>query len=154
MLGHWTLGLSHWLRGEPIAAREHLGLVVALYDPDANPPWGGLVTVDSGVMAKAMWGGVLGQLGYPDQLQAGFRQAVAQTLEQPSSLAYAHFMAMMVTSLLGRDVAAALSHCQALRALGKLGLIYGMWTELLAALEQTSMEASEQAQVGAGPQES
>ena len=90
-------------------------------------------------MAQTMLGAVLWQLGYPDQARARFRQAIAwgQELDQPSSLAFSHFMAMMTTSVLGRDLATALGHHQALRPLGQLNLVYGAWAELLSALEQT-----------------
>lgn len=147
MLGHWALGFSHWLRGQPVPAREHLTRALALYDPVANRPLGGLVAADPGVMARAMLGAVLWQLGYPDQARACFRQAVVQgqELDQPSSLAFAHFVAMITTCVLGRDVAAAWSHCQALRSLGRPGLVYGAWAELLAALRP--------AQAGAGSAE-
>jgi DNA-binding SARP family transcriptional activator/tetratricopeptide (TPR) repeat protein len=152
LLGHWALGLSHWLRGQPAPAREHLGQALALYDADTSRSLGGLVAVDPGLMAQAMLGAVLWQLGYPDQGRACFQQAVVQgqALDQPSSLAFAHFMAMMITAVLGRDAAAASSHYQALRRLGQHSLVYGVWGELLGALEQTTTEASGQAQVGAG----
>jgi hypothetical protein len=42
----------------------------------------------------------------------------------------------MITSVLGRDVAAALRHFQALQPLGQLNLVYGVWAEVLAALVQ------------------
>ena len=143
MLGHWALGLSHWLRGQPVPAREHLGRAVALYDPEANRSLGGLVAADPGVMAHAMLGAVQWQLGYPDQARASLRQAVAQAqvLEQPSSLAFAYFVAVMITSAVGHDVAAALSHCQDLQQLGEPSLVYGVWAELLAALAQAQARA-------------
>ncbi|HNS52629.1 MAG TPA: BTAD domain-containing putative transcriptional regulator [Anaerolineae bacterium] len=147
MLGHWALGLSHWLRGQPVPAREHLSRAVALYDPAPNRPLGGLVAADPGVMARSMLGAVLWQLGYPDQARACLRQAVVQghELDQPSSLAFAHFVAMLITSVLGRDWAGALSHCRDLRPLGQPGLVYGVWEQLLAAMEKP--------QAGAGIEE-
>jgi DNA-binding SARP family transcriptional activator/tetratricopeptide (TPR) repeat protein len=138
MLGHWALGLSDWLRGRLVPAREHLGRAVTLYNPEANRPLDGLVGVDPGVMAHGMFGSVLWLLGYPDQARASLRQAVlqAQELDQPSSLAFAHFMAVMMSSVLGRDVAAALGHCEAMRPLGQVSLVYGVWADLLAAHAQ------------------
>jgi tetratricopeptide (TPR) repeat protein len=138
MLAHWALGQSHWLRGQFVPAREHLGQAVALYDPEFNRPLGGLTAADPGVMAHAMSGAVLWQLGHPDQARASLRQAVtlAQSLDLPASLAFAHWMAAMVTSLVGRDVAAALSHCQALQSLGQSNVVYGVWAEVLWALGQ------------------
>jgi tetratricopeptide (TPR) repeat protein len=152
MLGNWALGLSYWLQGQLVSAREHLGQALALYDADVTRSLGGLVATDPGVMAQAMLGAVLWQLGYPDQARACFRQAVVQgqQLDQPSSLAFAHFIGMMITSVLGRDLAAASRHCQALRSSGQLNLVYGVWAELLEALEQTPKEASEPSQGGAG----
>lgn len=150
MLGHWALGLSHWMRGRFVPAREHLTRAVALDNSEANRPLGGLVAADPGVMAHAMLGAVQWQLGYPDQARASFRQAVvqAQALEQPSSLAFAHFVAVMINAAVGRNAAAALSHCQALQSLGQVGLVYGVWAELLAALARAPTEASGQAQDG------
>jgi DNA-binding SARP family transcriptional activator/tetratricopeptide (TPR) repeat protein len=150
MLGHWALGFSYWVRGQPVPAREHLDRAVALYDPGANRPLGGLVAADPGVMARAMLGAVLWQMGYPDQARACFRQAVAhaEALGQPSSVAFAHYIAVMITSVVGRDLAAALNHRQALPPLGQLNLVYGAWAEVLEALAQTSAEAPGQAPAG------
>jgi adenylate cyclase len=144
MLGHWALGLSHWLRGQPVPAREHLDRAVGLYDPKANRALGGLVVADPGVMARAMLGAVQWQMGYPDQARACLRQAVvqAQALEQPSSLAFAHFMAVMITSAVGHEVATALSHCQDLQQLSETSLVYNVWLALLAALAQAPTKDS------------
>jgi DNA-binding SARP family transcriptional activator len=147
MLGHWALGFSYWLRGQPIAAREHLGRALTLYAPEANGPLSGLLGADPGVMAHAMLGSVLWLLGYPDQARASLQQGVAQAreLDQAPSLGFAHFMAAMMTSVLGRDVAVALNHCQALSALGQVNLVYGVWAELLAAQAQ-----AQEGRAGAG----
>jgi tetratricopeptide (TPR) repeat protein len=111
---------------------------VALYDPDANRALGGLVAADPGVMARAMLGAVQWQLGYPDQARASLRHAVAQAqaLDQRSSLAFAHFMAVMVASVVGRDMAIARNHAQALRSLGQLSLVYRAWSEMVAGQSQ------------------
>ncbi len=138
LLGHWALGLSHWLHGKPVSAREHLDRAVARYDPEANRAFGGLLAGDPGVMARAMLGAVLWQLGYPDQARACFRQALAQAqaLEQPSSLAFAHYVAAMVTSVVGRDMAAALDHARSLQPLSQVSLVYRSWAEILAGQAQ------------------
>jgi hypothetical protein len=52
--------------------------------------------------------------------------ARAQAIEQPPSAALAHLVAGIVHLLLGRDVAAALSHAATLRPLGGAGLEYGV----------------------------
>jgi tetratricopeptide (TPR) repeat protein len=142
LLGHWAQGLSHWLRGQPVPAREHLDRAVALYDPEANRPLGGLVAADPGVMARVMLGAVQWQLGYPDQARASFHHAVeqAQALGQPSSLAFAHYVAVMVTSIVGRDVAAALNHAQALRSLGQVSLVYRAWVDVVTGQWQDQGE--------------
>ncbi len=138
MLGHWALGLSHWLQGHLVAAGEHLDRALALYDPAVVCSQGGSMGADPGVMAHVMSGAVQWLSGHPDQARARFRQGVAQAqeLDQPSSLAFAHFVAAMINSVVGRDVATALSHCRALQSLGQLSLVYGVWAELLAALAQ------------------
>jgi predicted ATPase len=145
MLGHWALGFSHWLRGQPVAAREHLSRALALYDPEANRPLSGMVAADPGVMARVMLGAVLWQLGYPDRARACFRQAVAhaQALEQPSSVAFAHYVAAMATSVLGRDMAAALPHAEALRPLGRVSLVYRAWSETLLGQAQAQCDQAD-----------
>jgi DNA-binding SARP family transcriptional activator/tetratricopeptide (TPR) repeat protein len=145
MLGHWALGFSHWLRGQPVSARENLSRALTLYDPDANRPLGGLVAADPGVMAQAMLGAVLWQLGYPEQGRANLGQAVvrAQALDQLSSIAFAHYIAVMATSVVGRDVASALSHAQALQPLGQVSLVYRAWVETVALCGQADTGAAE-----------
>jgi DNA-binding SARP family transcriptional activator/tetratricopeptide (TPR) repeat protein len=140
MLAHWALGFSYWLRGQLAPAREHLEQALALYDPEASRPLGGLLAADPGVMAHSMFGCVLWLLGYPVQGRAGLGQAVAhaEALDHPSSVAFAHYLAAMVTSVVGRDVAAALNHAETLRSLGQISLVYGVWAELLAELAQAS----------------
>jgi DNA-binding SARP family transcriptional activator/tetratricopeptide (TPR) repeat protein len=155
LLGHWALGFSHWLRGQPVPAREHLSRALALYDPDANHPRGGSLVGDPGVMAQAMLGGVQWQLGYPDQARACFRQAVAQAqaLEQPSSAAFAHYIAAMVTSLVGRDADAALRHAEALRPLGEVSLVYRAWAEMLAGQAQAQCGQADRGATEPGPEQ-
>ncbi|MFO7742252.1 MAG: hypothetical protein R6X31_08065 [Anaerolineae bacterium] len=142
LLAHWALGFSYWLRGQPVPAFEHLSRALALYTPEANRPLGGLVAADPGVMAKAMLGAVQWQLGYPDQARACFREAVAhgQALEQPSSVAFAHYVAAMATSAVGRDADAGLRHAEALRPLGRVSLVYRAWAETLAGQAQARGE--------------
>jgi len=136
MLAHWALGFSHWLRAQLVPARDHLEQSLALYDAETHRPLGGLVAADPGVMAHSMLGSVLWLLGYPEQGRAGLGRAVAEAeaLDHPSSAALAHHLAAMMTSVVGRDVAAALDHCEALQSLGQISLVYGVWTELLAEL--------------------
>jgi DNA-binding SARP family transcriptional activator/tetratricopeptide (TPR) repeat protein len=138
LLAHWALGFSHWLRGQLIPAHEHLSRALALYDPEAGHPLGGLLVGDPGVLARSMLGAVLWQMGYPGQGRAGLEQAVdqAQALQQPSSVAFAHYIAATITSVLGRDAAAALSHCQALDPLGRVSLVYRACAEMVAGQAQ------------------
>jgi adenylate cyclase len=138
LLGHWALGFSHWLRGQPVPAREHLHRALSLYDREASRPLGGSLVGDPSVMARVMLGAVQWQLGYPDQARASIRQAVAhaETLEHPSSVAFAHYVAAMVASVVGRDVAAALPHVEALRPLGQVSVVYRAWADMLAGQAQ------------------
>jgi tetratricopeptide (TPR) repeat protein len=137
-LGHWALGFSNWLRGQPVPASEHLRRALELYDSQANRPLGGLLIGDPGVMAHAILGAVQWQLGYPDQARAHLQQAVAdaESLEHPSSVAFAHYVATMTTSAVGRDAAAALHHSEHLRPLGEVSLVYRTWVEMLAGQAQ------------------
>ena len=133
MLAHWVLAHSQWLRGQLVAAREHLVQALALHDPAADRPLGLLFVGEPGVTGRALLGLVLWWLGYPDQGRDSLRQALAQVqeVEQPSSTAFVHLLVGMAYSVLGRDMAAALNHAQALRALGEAGPLYGAWAALL-----------------------
>ena len=80
-------------------------------------------------------------LGYPDQGRGRLQRALAQAqaIEQPASVAFAHLLAGIAHLLLDRDMAAALSHAQALRLLGGVGLEYdGAWAEVLAGQAQAA----------------
>jgi hypothetical protein len=81
-----------------------------------------------------MLGLVLWMLGYPDQGRANLRQALAhaQEIEQPSSQAFSHYLAVMANSVFGHDVASAVKHTEALRRLDHASLPYAAWIELLA----------------------
>lgn len=155
LLGHWALGFSHWLRGQPASSLEHLSRALTLYDPEASRSLGGSLVGDPGVMARAMLGAVQWQLGNPDQARACFRQAVAhaEALEQPSSVAFAHYIAAMGTSVVGRDVDAALSHAEALRPLGQVSLVYRTWAEMLAGQAQVQCEPADTGAAEPGPEE-
>jgi tetratricopeptide (TPR) repeat protein len=154
LLGHWAMGFSYWLQGQPIPAREHLERTVALYDLEANRPLSGFLVGDLGVMARAMLGAVLWQLGYPDQGRAGLRQAVAraQALEQPSSLAFAHYIATMIISVIGHDAVAAASHARALRPLSQGSMVYRSWAEIVEGLSQAQDQHAAECP-GSEPQE-
>lgn len=155
LLGHWALGFSHWLRGQPVPAFEHLSRALVLYSPDANRPLGGLVAADPGVMARAMLGAVQWQLGYADQARACFHQAVAQgqALEQPSSVAFAHYIAAMASSAVGRDAEEALRHAEALRPLGRVSVVYRAWAETLAGQVQAQCGQSDAGAAEPGPEQ-
>jgi len=113
------------------------------------------VAADPGVMARAMLGAVQWQLGYPDEGRACFRQAVAQAqaLEQPSSVAFAHYIAAMVTAVVGRDGQAALRHAEALRSLGGVSLVYRAWAETLGGQAQAQCGQADTWGAGPGPEE-
>ena len=133
LLGHWALGFSRWLQGQPRPALEHLTHAVDLYNPESYRSLGGSLVGDPGVMARAMLGAVQWQLGYPDQARACFQQAVSQakSLKQPSSVVFAHYIAAMTTSIVGRDRDAAFHHAEILRPLGEISVVYRAWAEML-----------------------
>jgi tetratricopeptide (TPR) repeat protein len=60
----------------------------------------------------------------------------AQALQQPSSVAFAHYVAAMATSVVGHDAAAALHHAEALQPLSQVSLVYRSWAETLTGLAQ------------------
>ncbi len=134
VLAHGVLGLSHWLRGQLAAARARLDKVLDLYNPETGRPLSSVMGADPGVTARAVLGFTLWLLGYPDRGRASLRQALAQAqaVARPSSVAFAHLLAGAACSFLGRDVSAAGMHSEALRSLGKAGLVYGVWAEMLA----------------------
>ena len=140
LLGYWALGFSQWLQGKPSSALEHLSVAISLYDQESSRSLGGSLVGDPGVMARAMLGAVQWQLGYTDQARACLDQAVAQAeaLDQPSSVVFAHYIAAMVTSVVGRDRAAALHHAEALQPLGQVSLVYRAWAEMLTGQAQVA----------------
>jgi hypothetical protein len=135
MLAHWVLGHSYWLQAQLVAAREHLEQALALHDPDAGRPLSPLLGADPTVVGQAQLGWTLWLLGYPDQGREGLQRALVQAdaSQKPPSEALAHLLAGIAYLLLGRDVAAALRHSQALWPLGRAGLDYRAWADLLAA---------------------
>jgi tetratricopeptide (TPR) repeat protein len=134
MLAHWVLGQSHFVRGQLVSAREHLGQALALHDLEASRPLDLLFPGEPGVAGCAVLGTVLWLMGYPDQGQGNLQRALAQAqeMEQPSSAAFAHIVAGVAYSVLGRDVAAALDHAQALRTIGEAGPFYDVWAEMFS----------------------
>jgi DNA-binding SARP family transcriptional activator/tetratricopeptide (TPR) repeat protein len=145
MLAHWALGHSAWSHGQFTAARDHLGQAMALHDPDADRRLSPILGSDPGVMGHSVLGLILWQLGYPDQARASLRQAVAQAeaMEQPPTVAFAHFFASMMHAHMGRDPAAAQHHAAAVRALGQAAEFYGGFIDALAG--QVPAEDSGQA---------
>jgi DNA-binding SARP family transcriptional activator/tetratricopeptide (TPR) repeat protein len=154
MLAHWVLAHSHWWQGQLLTAREHLEEALVLYDPEASRPLCPLLAGDPGVIGHTMLGFMLWLLGYPDKGRARSRQALAraEAMAEPSSIAFAQLLAGSMYLLLGRDVAAGLSHFHALRPLVGTGLIYGAWAELSAAQTRAPTEASGQAPTEASGQ--
>ncbi len=133
MLAHWVLGHSYLVRGQLLAAREHLDQALALHDPEASHPLGLVFPGEPSVMGRAVLGIVLWLLGYPEQGRGNIQQALAlaQDIEQPSTAAFTHLLAGTLY-LVGRDETEALKHAQALQALDEAGQIYLAWAEILA----------------------
>ncbi|HEV8713181.1 MAG TPA: AAA family ATPase, partial [Candidatus Binatia bacterium] len=63
---HFALGNTLYWRGEFAAARAHLELGIALYDPQLHRSLASLYAVDPGVFCRGYATWVLWQLGYPD----------------------------------------------------------------------------------------
>jgi DNA-binding SARP family transcriptional activator/tetratricopeptide (TPR) repeat protein len=138
MLAHWTLGHVCSLRGQFASGREHLEQALVLHDPGAGRALSSLLGADPVVAGYAQLAWDVWELGYPDQARAKFEKALAgaEAMDQPSSMAFAHLMAGMACSILGRDFAASHRHSLALRPLAGAGLEYGHWADLLAAEAQ------------------
>jgi len=139
MLGHWALGHSYLVLGNPPASRAHLEQALALYDPEAGRPLSPLVGGDPAVVARTLLGYDLWLLGYADQGRAGLRQALqqAEAMRQTSSAAFARLWAAVAYWFLGRDDAMAQEHAAALRSLDAAGVVYGAWTDLLTPQDPT-----------------
>jgi predicted ATPase len=84
--------------GDPAAAREHMEIGLAQYDPKRHRSHAYLYWLDPGVACRAFGAVALWLLGYPDQAVERNREAIALGGEtgQPSSLALAlHFASML-----------------------------------------------------------
>jgi tetratricopeptide (TPR) repeat protein len=91
-LAHWTLGSSHYYRGEFVLAREHLERANAGYDPQRHRSLGLVTGLDVGVSCRQLMTCTLWALGYPDQALAWSREALAlaQELDHAPSLSRRH----------------------------------------------------------------
>jgi tetratricopeptide (TPR) repeat protein len=77
--------------------------------------------------------------------------AHAEALEHPSSVVFAHYIAAMVTSVVGRDAAAALRHAEARQPLGPVSLVYRAWAETLAGQAQAQCGQADAGAADPGP---
>jgi tetratricopeptide (TPR) repeat protein len=138
MLSHWVLGHSCTLQGQLAAAREHLEQALALHSPEAGRALTPPVEADPVVAAQVLLGTLRWQLGYPDQGRAGLRHALAlaEAIDQPPTLGFAHLMAGITSVICNHHGPAALHHAQALRFLANAGQEYAVWSDLLATWVQ------------------
>ncbi len=89
-LPHWTLGETHFFRGDLILGRKHLEQAIALYDPHKTHPLTALGGVDMKVSCLSWLSWILWVLGYPDQALGQSQEALtlAQELDHPFSLSF------------------------------------------------------------------
>jgi predicted ATPase/DNA-binding SARP family transcriptional activator len=106
---HWTLGASHYFRGEFVMAREYLERANAGYDPQRHRFLRLVSGMDVGVLCRGWMACTLWALGYPEQALACSREALAlaQVLDHAPSLAHALAVAGSNFHLLRRDLQAA-----------------------------------------------
>ena len=119
-LAHRVCGATDEVRGELLAAREHLEHAVALYDPERHGSTAFVFGQDLGVSALAHLTWVLWLLGYPDQ--ASRRQAeglaLAHRVGHKNTLGFALMYSAMVGAF-GRDAGSAAEHAAALLELAR-----------------------------------
>jgi predicted ATPase len=113
---HWTLGTSHYFRGEFVMAREYLERANANYDPQRHRFLRLVSGTDVGVLCRGWMTCTLWALGYPEQALACSQEALAlaQALDHAPSLASALVVAGSNFHLLRREVQAAREHTSAL----------------------------------------
>jgi predicted ATPase len=90
LVGHRAVGISLLWRGDPGAAREHLGRTLALYDPERHQSLASLYAYDPRLAGLAGLCVALFQLGYPTQALARSAEALSEAEKQghPAGLAY------------------------------------------------------------------
>jgi tetratricopeptide (TPR) repeat protein len=106
---HWTLGTSHYFRGEFVMAREYLERANANYDPQRHRFLSLVSGTDVGVLCRGWMTCTLWALGYLEQALAWSQEALAlaQALDHAPSLASALAVAGSNFHLLRRDLQAA-----------------------------------------------
>jgi len=135
MLANWVRGHSYFWQGDLAAAYVNLSQALALHGQKAGRPLSLVLNSDPRVVGLAMLGYLRWLLGYPDQGQDSFQQALsqAQAIAQPPTTAFVHVMVGMAHFILGRNAGAAHSHGAALQTLSQEGLFYHGFVEVLAA---------------------
>ncbi|HIC89092.1 MAG TPA: hypothetical protein EYP04_06790 [Anaerolineae bacterium] len=115
-LAHWTLGETHFFRGELLAAQDHLTQALTLYDAHHSPALTPLTATDLGVTCLTWLSWTLWSLGYPDQGLVRLQEALAlaQTLDHPLSQAFALTLGAYGFHWLRREPVAAHRHHAAL----------------------------------------
>ncbi|HEY66524.1 MAG TPA: AAA family ATPase [Caldilineae bacterium] len=108
-LAHWTLGETHFFRGELIAAREHLEQAIALHDRQGHRSLAALTGPDMSGACLSWLSWTLWALGYPDQALERSREAMtlARELDHPFTLGFALAFADCGLRLLRREASAA-----------------------------------------------
>jgi class 3 adenylate cyclase/tetratricopeptide (TPR) repeat protein len=88
---NYALSVPLHFLGEFVSARAHLEQSIELYDPDRHRDHAVRYGQDPGVVARALLGWLLWELGYPDRALEKTREALslARGLSHPFTLAYA-----------------------------------------------------------------
>jgi len=119
MYAHLALGNTLLFMGHLLSAREHLELVISLYDPERHRSLAFRYSGNNpGVVGLSTASRILWLLGYPDQaLERGNEAlALAQGLSQPHSLAFAKVYVGFLHQFRG-DVSAAQENAESVIAL-------------------------------------
>jgi predicted ATPase len=118
VIAHSALGGTEFYLGALPAARMHLEEGIACYTPDQRRTPVFRLAQDPGVNCRVYAAMALWLLGYPAQALARLHEALAlaHELAHPYSLAYARWVAALVSQF-RRDVPAAYEHAEAAVAL-------------------------------------
>ena len=135
-----ALGHSDWSEGQFVSACEHLERALELYDPEAGRPLSPVLGADPRVMGRCVLGVAQWFLGYADQGRGSLEQASeeAEAIGHLPTVAFAHMLAALLHSLLGRDATATRGHLEAVRPLGQSGQFYDTFSHVLAAQEHSA----------------
>jgi predicted ATPase len=149
LIGHRIMGTSLVMRGEFVAAKEHLDQAVALYSPEEHRPLAVRFSQDIGVSALAFRSWTLWHLGHPAAAIEDAEELLrcARDLDQVQTIAYGLFHAAVPNILGGFLTTAETQIAELLSLVERHGLLF--WRPLGLFLEGWALSAKGQGQQAA-----